>query len=272
MLSPHSPISLCVRIVVAYINNCRCLFRTFGLLPTGMLFTTIKPINNMLVYINPNVEDVRVMKNKTLQFLKSKASQYYPRLASRVNEEIRLKKMLDEYHSVECKSSQAPATKTPPQAIQGMWQAYGSMHAAKTRGWFGIAATGVIGTGLFLYRLILSDQKKEIKLKQQENKTLEEKNKISEIQLKEKEENLQDREKILETEHALTEKIVKEGLELSNSYMIISNQLECAEQYITKLCGIDEVCKSEYVKLKNSTTPLIIIDNNVENESLSLRK
>lgn len=212
------------------------------------------------------------MRNKTIQFLKSKASQYYPRLTARVNEEIRLKKMLDEYHSIECQSAVAPATKTPPQAIQGMWQAYGSIHAAKTRGWFGIAATGVIGTGLFLYRLILSDQKKEIKLKQQENKALEEKNKIFEIQLKEKEDNLQDREKILETEHALAEKIVKEGRELSNSYMIISNQLDCAEQYISKLCGGDEVCKSDYVKQKNSTKPLIMIDNGVENGSVSLRK
>lgn len=211
------------------------------------------------------------MKNKTMQILKLKTSQYYSRLTSRVNEETRLKKILNEYHSVECKSSEAPATKTPPQAIQGMWQAYGSMHAAKTRGWFGIAATGVIGTELFLYRLILSDQKKEIKLKQQENNALEEKNRISEKKLKKKEEDLQGREKALETEHARAEKIVREERELSSSYIIISNQLDCAERYISKLCGADEMCKSEYVTLKNSATPLIIIDNDVENESLSLK-
>jgi hypothetical protein len=55
------------------------------------------------------------------------------------------------------------AHQSSPQAIQGMWQAYGQMRAARTTAKGAIIATGVLGAGLLLYQKLLSRQEKDLK-------------------------------------------------------------------------------------------------------------
>jgi hypothetical protein len=50
------------------------------------------------------------------------------------------------------------------QAIQGMWQGYGQMRAARIIGRSTIIATGLIGGGLWRYQQILKTEKNELKL------------------------------------------------------------------------------------------------------------
>lgn len=54
------------------------------------------------------------------------------------------------------------------QAVQGMWQAYGQMRAARTLARGAVAATGVGGVGLWIYQQTLSQQRKKIEDLQKE--------------------------------------------------------------------------------------------------------
>lgn len=187
------------------------------------------------------------MKAKFMHFLKSRTVQFYPRLSTSLSEETRLKKMLDEHHIIDSKLPEAPSTKTPPEAIQGMWEAYGTIYAAKTRGWFDIAAAGVIGTGLVLYSLILSDQKKELKIIQEELTRLQEKNKAFEREIKENEEQFQVREKSVIKS---SDYIRKDVERLREDYKRMEKNMQAADSYISKLCDNNEECLNKYVRIK----------------------
>lgn len=56
-------------------------------------------------------------------------------------------------------SREADLTKYPPQILQGMWQAYGQMRAARTLAGGAIVTTGILGLGLWVFQQSLSRQK-----------------------------------------------------------------------------------------------------------------
>ena len=60
--------------------------------------------------------------------------------------------------------------KNTPQAIQGQWQAYGQMRAARTTGRFAVLTTGIFGLGLWAFQQLVSTQKKELDKQEKEVK------------------------------------------------------------------------------------------------------
>src|SRR5689334_16191980 len=50
-----------------------------------------------------------------------------------------------------------------PQAIQGKWQAYGQMRAARTLGRFAVFGTGVAGVMLWIYQQNLTSQSRALR-------------------------------------------------------------------------------------------------------------
>lgn len=157
----------------------------------------------------------------------------------------------------------------PPQVIQGMWQAYGQMFAsrtqslgqikaARTRGWFGIAATGVIGIGLFGYRVALSDQRKKVKAKQSE--LLREREQF-EVLMSEKENAITNREDNLAMLECKYNSAIDEHRKLIIAYTLLSKREKIAEDYVSLLCGNNKSCLAEYGKLKDATQPTGIKDD-----------
>ena len=102
-----------------------------------------------------------------------------------------------------------------PQAIQGKWQAYGQMRAARTTARGAIIATGVFGVGLFFYQKMLDQQKEEFN----ENKR-----------------------KFLES--------TTDVIELSATTNIFKKQLESADLKVKELCNGDIKCYSDYESQK----------------------
>lgn len=102
-----------------------------------------------------------------------------------------------------------------PQAIQGKWQAYGQMRAARTTMRGTIISTGVLGVGLFFYQKLLSRQEEE---------------------LNEKEKRFS--------------KSTEAGLELSATANMLGKQLELADLKVKALCKGDVKCYSDYESQK----------------------
>lgn len=71
-------------------------------------------------------------------------------------------------------------TSTPPQVLQGMWQAYGQMRAARTTARATIIATGILGAGLFAYQQKLKEkaEEKTKELEEREKDLLKEKQEL----------------------------------------------------------------------------------------------
>jgi len=201
---------------------------------------------------------------KVIKFCKEKALPFFSsRLSAKSDlhrEETDIKKMLLDYHANECKFPELPGTKTPPQAIQGMWQAYGYMRAARTRGRFALFATGIIGTGLMLYRFQLSSQEKEIAELQKSNDTRSEELDMVEQKLFEE----SNRWRNINTE--FTAKLIA-------SYRTEQESLNNAEMIIRGLCKNSEnsnECYNNYTKTKDSIK--IKFNENLQNSRNELEK
>lgn len=112
-----------------------------------------------------------------------------------------------------------------PQALQGKWQAYGQMRAARTLARGSIFATGVIGSITYLY--VQSQNKKTIKLKENEAK-------LKENQAKFKENETKFNESQSEVFKAL------------RTATIENKQLLYADKMIKELCNGDNNCLDSY--------------------------
>lgn len=116
-----------------------------------------------------------------------------------------------------------------PQAIQGMWQAYGQMRAARTLARGTIFAGGIFGCGLWVYQQTLSTQKKNIDSKEDELKKAGQDIKHERISW-------------------WNENIVGNS-EITATAKISLRQLEVSRQYVEKICAHSknkDSCLAEY--------------------------
>lgn len=166
-----------------------------------------------------------------------------------------------------------------PQAVQGMWQAYGQMRAAKIIGTATVFSVGFAGVILRFYHQFLSrhenelldkknkilQQEKELKKQKDENllqaKELEKQKNENLLQAKElekqknenaqhKEENLRKDDEILKQKEQITEDIMTIE-RFYFSYQTILEQLKNADDKIKDLCGENRACFDEYALSKN---------------------
>jgi hypothetical protein len=104
-----------------------------------------------------------------------------------------------------------PEIHDAPQAIQGRWQAYGQMRAAKTTGGFALFTTGIFGLGLWGYQQTLSRERKE---------------------LDKSKEGLTEREVTLQKQD-------EARLALYYSCSALNNQLKVADKTVLEICNSD---------------------------------
>lgn len=126
-----------------------------------------------------------------------------------------------------------------PQGAQGMWQAYGSIRAARITARGAVFATGIIGGGLWLYQQTLSEQKREVKLAKKKVHEAEKKLEHSKKELDEKYD-------ALKQQQVHVNKALLDAKEAALAVKIMSSQLESADAKIKNLCGRSETCYSDY--------------------------
>lgn len=141
-----------------------------------------------------------------------------------------------------------------PQVLQGMWQAYGQMRSARTRGQFAVLATGIIGLGLFAYRLFLDEKNKELRENQAKLKQKVEEAESQKIQIKFQEKALIEREKYLADDEGNYSKLLEE-------YKILDAQLKLTHEFVLTVCKDDSNCLSEYKRWRESNGEHINDDN-----------
>ena len=98
-----------------------------------------------------------------------------------------------------------------PQALQGKWQAYGQIRAARITACGAVFATGGLGVGLFFYQKSLSKQEKELDKKEKQFS-----NSVTNV------------------------------IELTATNKILEKQLESADLKVKELCNGDQQCYSDY--------------------------
>ncbi len=202
------------------------------------------------------------MRKHAIQFFN------YPRrfstteLSALPKEAREIKQRLDDYYAslstLDSESENGQATKMPPQVAQGMEQAYAAIlaaarqaeatksaanirsdaaiKAAKIRGWYGVVTAGVIGTGLFVYKAAINDEKKQIKAQRIEFTK----------KLREEKEALVNRETLCSQ---LRETLEKELSSVTKDTAIANallKKIELSELYIKELCSGNEECLSVY--------------------------
>lgn len=131
-------------------------------------------------------------------------------------------------------------TSAPPQVLQGMWQAYGQMRAARTTARGAILATGLAGAGFFLYQKKLNKLESELDAKKAEveekNDTLKELE--NEINLKKTEVDSKDRE--LEVKAQKVKAGVKELEEIARGVRDDSLEISIHRAVFYEACGKEE--------------------------------
>jgi DNA-directed RNA polymerase subunit M/transcription elongation factor TFIIS len=147
--------------------------------------------------------------------------------------------------------------KLSPQAIQGMWQAYGQMRAARTIAFGAVVTTGVLGAALWLYQQVLG--KKQRDLSKTENELNESKNKFESLKktfyadqdefLKRMAINAAENYQAEIKANAEAEKLE----EINKSYSVITTLLEAADDQIKTICP-DEKCYNDYKLFKDQLT------------------
>lgn len=126
------------------------------------------------------------------------------------------------------------------QTMQGRWQAYGQMRAARTTGRFAVLTTGVLGFGLWAYQQTLSQQKKENLLQREE--------------IAEKEKELNDKQAKLDSEKKNIGNDLAQLIEQANDFRNIAylykKRLKIADSTVKELCGQNEDCYKNYEHAK----------------------
>lgn len=132
------------------------------------------------------------------------------------------------------------------QALQGKWQAYGQMRAARTVARGAVLTTGVLGAILWIYQRYLSKQAEEIdKITKQKEEVL----KKIDIGINEQKGLKEVIDKGLQYFSSNHEYLTKVEQELSDtvfSYKVITSKLDVAEAKIKELCGDKQECIKDY--------------------------
>lgn len=108
-----------------------------------------------------------------------------------------------------------------PQAVQGMWQAYGQIRAARLTRRGVLCATGIFGTGLYIFQQYLSMQAKE----------------------------LQNREDAFKKTKISYEELVEKFKKTTRENKILAQEFAFADATVKKICP-DEKCYQEYIEAK----------------------
>lgn len=126
------------------------------------------------------------------------------------------------------------------QTMQGRWQAYGQMRAARTTGRFAVLTTGVLGFGLWAYQQTLSQQKKENLLQREE--------------IAEKEKELNDKQAKLDLEKGKfgpnVTQLANEIKDYRDIAYLYKKRLEIADSTVKELCGQNPDCYKNYEHAK----------------------
>lgn len=144
-----------------------------------------------------------------------------------------------------------------PQAMQGRWQAYGQMRAARIAGRFALLTTGVLGLGLWGFQQMLSWQKREL---DEKTRILEDKE--QKFYKREGRFNLRVSEILKEVYeyHEIAKDSIKtledyEKRDKDNNALLLSykEQLEALDDAVKVACGQDKDCheRYEHARIKN---------------------
>lgn len=115
----------------------------------------------------------------------------------------------------------------PRPELQGMWQAYGQIRAAKTTGRYAVLATGVAGIGLWGYQQMLSRQKVAIEAERDA--------------VKEKEALLGEQKTLIADQKAEYERSVKMAA-------VFERKLAVSHESALQTCHGEQKCINEYLK------------------------
>ncbi len=119
-----------------------------------------------------------------------------------------------------------------PQEIQGMWQAYGQIRAARVTARGAVIATGFIGTGLWAYQQKVQQGVKEL--------------------VKEQETLSEEQGEFAEKRGELVKKQEEQTKEMLSRYDLHQKFLEAVEKRMQQACKKDKKCWEDYVKEKQS--------------------
>jgi hypothetical protein len=142
-----------------------------------------------------------------------------------------------------------------PQAIQGMWQAYGQMRAARTTAGGAILASGLFAGGVFGYNKYmerkLKDTEKELENTKEKLRSDTEKLEVTKRERDDFEREKKDFSEGQKAAVTMNDEHLAAYIDLSNSHEIISCQLKAADSMVEDLCKGDKGCITQYNDKKN---------------------
>lgn len=194
---------------------------------------------------------------KNLRFIKLWDKIHSPFLDERGFEELLIKQQELHPGNATGQTDVSTGRLISPQAMQGRWQAYGQIRAARITGRCAVLATGVVGTGLWLYQQKISGQARQLIKQSEQLSSQAEQLKENQKELKKGEVQYQKAKKELDDREKGMQRTMVGMVDVANSYRKKIDELkdltyqykarlEFSDKFVKNLCDTDSDCHDNY--------------------------